>query len=280
MFNKKYKLALSVCLVLFCAGLFFYYFVLNSNGFLKKASNKTLSPLFLAKAVLQPEEKNNNNQSETIILPDFSSFSVVLKNNQADFIEANLSTSEITFYKQGKEQFKSIILKQGDKFFWGGTAAGLYQVIRGYKTAFSAIAEVYMPYAMNFYGKYYLHGEPYYPSGQKMISEVSGGCLQVRDDSAKYFFEKSELKMPLVVIDKKNDDFVYPSILKEKPQISSASFLVADLDSGEILLEKDSLAQKQIASITKLMTAIVVAENVDLRKSIRVQQYMLDLGYG
>jgi D-alanyl-D-alanine carboxypeptidase len=54
---------------------------------------------------------------------------------------------------------------------------------------------------------------------------------------------------------------------------------VADLDSGFVFSEKDSQKQFPIASITKLMTAIVVSENVDLRKSILVEKKMLE-AYG
>ena len=50
--------------------------------------------------------------------------------------------------------------------------------------------------------------------------------------------------------------------------------------SGQVLLDKNSDRVLPIASITKLMTAVVVAENIDLRKSITVSQEMVDEGYG
>ncbi len=270
-------------LVLLLAGLSFYYFLgKGQSNFLKKTTQNVLNLSSLTSSIFEAnlEEQKNDSLEKRIILPDFSSLSEVLKQNKADFIEVNLFSMEISFYKQGQEQFKASILKRGDEYSWGGTAAGIYQISSGYQIAFSAIAEVYMPYAMNFYGKYYIHGEPYYPSGAKMISEASGGCLQVKDDIAKEFFEKAELKMPFLVIDKENDSFIYPRTEIAAPAITSNSFLVADLDSGEILLEQNSQEQKQIASITKLMTAIVVSENVDLRKKIVVQDYMLNQGFG
>ena len=54
---------------------------------------------------------------------------------------------------------------------------------------------------------------------------------------------------------------------------------MADVDSGLVFAEKNSLDVRPIASITKLMTALVVAENVDLRKSVKIQPSMLE-AYG
>ncbi|OIO46000.1 hypothetical protein COU05_03680 [bacterium (Candidatus Gribaldobacteria) CG10_big_fil_rev_8_21_14_0_10_37_21] len=282
-FTKKKLILVFSFLVLLLAGLSFSYFLVKGQGnFLKKTTKNVLDLSFLADLALEhkaQEQKNDFSEKRTI-LPDFSSFRNVLQENKADFIEANLEEMKITLYQKGEKQQEANILKRGDEYAWGGTAAGIYQISSGYQTAFSAIAEVYMPYAMNFYGKYYLHGGPYYPSGAKMISEASGGCLQVKDDIAKEFFEKAELKMPFLVIDKKNDNFVYPKTEIVVPTITSGSFLVADLDSGEIFAEQSSQERKQIASITKLMTAIVVSENIDLRKEIVVQDYMLNQGFG
>jgi len=86
--------------------------------------------------------------------------------------------------------------------------------------------------------------------------------------------------MPVLVIDKEKDDYRYPDKKTSGfPELSAESYLVADFGSGFVFAEKNSQTQFPIASITKLMTAIVVAENVDLRKSILVKEEMLD-AYG
>jgi D-alanyl-D-alanine carboxypeptidase len=51
---------------------------------------------------------------------------------------------------------------------------------------------------------------------------------------------------------------------KQNPRISSLSYLVADLDSGKVLLSQNINQQLPIASITKLMTAIVADETLGL----------------
>ena len=63
------------------------------------------------------------------------------------------------------------------------------------------------------------------------------------------------------------------------PEISSKSYLVVDLDSGFVFAEKDIEKQLPIASLTKLMTAIIVAENVDLGETVLITEQILE-AYG
>ena len=199
---------------------------------------------------------------------------------QIDFLEIDLSQMKITLYQKGIPQKEVAILTKGDPQGWGGSAVGLYRVVSGNKVSYSRVSNVYMPYALKYYGKYYLHGEPYYSWGEKLISSVSGGCLRLADKDAKTIYESVEIDMPVLVIDKTRDIYDYSNEeLIEFPEVSAQSYLVADLDSGYVFAEKDSQKQLPIASLTKLMTALVVAENVDLRKSILVTEKMLEI-YG
>jgi D-alanyl-D-alanine carboxypeptidase len=52
--------------------------------------------------------------------------------------------------------------------------------------------------------------------------------------------------------------------IKKKPTISALSYLVADLDTGKVLLSQNINQQLQIASVTKLMTALVADETLGL----------------
>ena len=101
---------------------------------------------------------------------------------------------------------------------------------------------------------------------------------QMKD--AKAVFNLAEIDMPFLVVDKENDNYQYKSRKNSQfPEISAKSYLIADLDSGFVFAEKKSKEQLPIASLAKLMTAIVVAENVDLRKSIQITPSMLE-AYG
>ena len=196
-----------------------------------------------------------------------------------DFLEINLDKMKVRLFRQGSLIKEVPILAKGNSQGWGGSAVGVYRIIRGYKLSYSNIEDVYMPYALHYYGKYYIHGEPYYPWGAKLESDVSGGCLRLKDQDAESIFQLSDLNMPVLVIDKEKNQTDY-KIVSQKPEVSAKSFLAADLDSGFVFAEKDSSALLPIASLTKLITAVTIAENVNLKRSVLIRQKMLDLGYG
>ncbi|MEK7542255.1 MAG: L,D-transpeptidase family protein [Patescibacteria group bacterium] len=215
-----------------------------------------------------------------IILDRFAEVRNELIAKEGEFLEINFSEDKVFKYENGKIAAEAPILKKGDPQGWGGTPAGLYNVLSQNKVAFSGIAQVYMPYAISFYGKYYLHGEPYYPGGEKTASDISGGCIQLKNESAEKMYELVEQGTPVFVVDKENDGYVYDAIkASSPPYVSATNYLIADVDSGFVFAEKNSQEVHPIASIAKLMTALVVAENVDLRKSIVVTPAMLQ-AYG
>jgi D-alanyl-D-alanine carboxypeptidase len=54
------------------------------------------------------------------------------------------------------------------------------------------------------------------------------------------------------------------------PKTSGLSFLVGDLDTGQIILEKNSEMVLPIASVSKLMTAVIVKDSFDQHKQVTV----------
>ncbi|MCD5396274.1 MAG: L,D-transpeptidase family protein [Candidatus Pacebacteria bacterium] len=205
----------------------------------------------------------------SLILPDFSSQREKLIKEKKDFIEINLEENKVLIFKGGLPIKEFEILAKGNPDIWGGTPAGLYYVSKKYKVAYSNILNVYMPWSIHFYGKYYIHGEPYYSSGRKLRSPFSGGCIRLKNSSAKIVFNFAKENIPVLVIDKSNEK---PSkvYLKKNAPISAKSYLVAGLDSGQVFLKKDYLKNFPIGEIVSLLVASVVVENVDLRRKIKI----------
>lgn len=231
---------------------------------------------FSSSIVISSSSENINLKREPLYLETISDIKHKFIAQKKDFLEVNLSLMKVRLYKEGKPIRVASILTVGDPHSWGGSPVGIYKILGGSKLNFSVVSDVYMPWTLHYYGKYYIHGEPYYPGGKKLISSVSGGCIRLKDKDARDIYELSDLNMSVLVIDKERDNYQFEN--KELfflPAISARSYLVADLDSGYVFLEKDSERELPIASLTKLMTAIVVSENVDLRKKITVQEEML-----
>lgn len=216
-----------------------------------------------------------------LFLEDFRPIEENLASEKKSFLEINLQKMEAEFYQEGILKNVWPIAARGDVQDWGGTAAGLYQILSKNRSAFSVLAEVNMPWAVHYYGLFYLHGVPFYGSGERRITEATGGCIQFSNKDAEIIYQIAEKGMSLLVIDTENDDYRY-SLKKpsQLPKVSAQSYLVADLDSGFVFAQKDWEKEFSIASLTKLMTAVIVAENSDRRKSITVQPFMLSKAYG
>jgi len=58
----------------------------------------------------------------------------------------------------------------------------------------------------------------------------------------------------------------------DEPQLSAQSVYAVDIDSGKVLISKQSDSQRPIASLSKLMTALVVMEKADLSDEIIVSK--------
>ena len=208
-------------------------------------------------------------------IPDLKKDYILAKK---DFLEINLDQMEVRVYQEGKVSKQVEIYRKGDVDSWGGTAAGTYDILRKIRTAWSGVSEVYMPYAVHFYGKYYIHGQSYYPNGNKLVSSVSGGCLRLLDQDAKEIYELVDKGMTVLVIDKENSRYEY-QLSEELPEVLAQSWLAADLDSGFVFGAKNPTEQYSIASLTKLMTSLVMVERVSLDKSIYASKAMLE-AYG
>lgn len=266
-FNVKYILVVMVLVLLTIGGILFYNW---------KIGQDITSIKFLKIDSLQEKIPKENN---IVSLKFFEDLRREFFLNNKSFLEIHLETMKARIYRSGVLVKEVPILMKGDPQGWGGSAVGLYEIISGNKISFSNTSDVYMPFALHYYGKYYVHGEPYYYGGEKLKSSFSGGCLRLKNRDAELIYELTDLNMPVLVIDKERDHYDYSEETTEFPELSAKSYLIADLGSGYIFAEKDIQERRPIASLTKLMTAIVVAENVNLKRSIIINEEMLD-AYG
>ena len=69
------------------------------------------------------------------------------------------------------------------------TPGGEY--VNDFKTPlhFSSFGQVYLPYSVHIFGNFFIHGIPYYPSGERVSSSYSGGCIRLKDDEMKVVYD-------------------------------------------------------------------------------------------
>ncbi|MSU55467.1 MAG: hypothetical protein EXS46_02940 [Candidatus Taylorbacteria bacterium] len=190
------------------------------------------------------------------------------------FIEANLETMKLSVYQDGKLVKTVPIVAKGKEGVWWETPAGLYKIESREKNHFSSFGKVFQPWSLAFQGNFFIHGWPYYENGTPVASSFSGGCIRLSSEDAEEIFNLAVVGMPVLVFEKNNtkDDFNYET---SKPEITAKKYLAADLKNNFVFLQKDSNISAPIASVTKLITALVAAEYINLDKNITITNSMI-----
>lgn len=194
-----------------------------------------------------------------------------LEKEKLDFLLVNLTENNLYFFKEGELKKVFPILAQGKEGSFWETPAGLYQIEAKIKQAFSTMGQVWMPYSLQFQGNFFIHGWPYYPDGRAVETSFSGGCIRLATQDAKELFQQVKIKTPVLVIKEAffSDKFAYQFKL---PEITAKAYLVADLKSNFIFFSKNLENPLPIASITKLMTALVATEYINLWRNITIRE--------
>lgn len=196
-----------------------------------------------------------------------------LLSEKKDFLEINLLDAKARIYKKGKLENTFSILHSKN-----GLPSGFFRVQSKKESFFSMGAGVYLPYVLNYYGSCQIHGEVYGYLPQNILKQREAECVALENRDAKLLYKAASIGLPVLVI---NKDSAKDRPNPEKPAfdtsgIEARTYLVADLDSGLILAEKNSDVPYPIASLTKLMTALVLKEQVNLKNTVEVKSWMLD----
>lgn len=199
-------------------------------------------------------------------------------------IRIDLGSLNMELYENGELTDQIEIVSRGKSGTPWETPVGVYKISAKEENHFSSIGEVWMPYSMQFYGNFFIHGWPYYPNGKAVAEGYSGGCIRLRTEDAKKVYQFADTDTAVYVYNSESEqaelpekiaDFYFIDESKTPPKLSAESFLVADLDSGQILLEKNAEAKHSIASLTKLVTALTSLETINQYHSTKVSKRAL-----
>ncbi len=182
---------------------------------------------------------------------------------KADFIETDLSTMIVRVYKKGNVVLEVPVKTKGREGSWWETPAGLYKISSKEDDHFSSLGKVHQPWSMAFQGNFFIHGWPYYDGGKPVASTYSGGCIRLDTEDAKKVFDLVDIDTPILVYEKdfSSDNYTYT---EKTPEVSAVSYLVADLRNNQVFTKQDPDSKVPIASITKLVTALIATEYLNL----------------
>lgn len=154
------------------------------------------------------------------------------------------------------------------------TPAGIYTIRTKELNHFSTIGEVWMPYSMQFFGNYFIHGWPHYSDGTPVPEGYSGGCIRMADEEAAKLYDFVDIGTQVMIVadTPPYTQGVYLDKGRGLSGISSDAFIVADVDSGAIIFEKDSTQILPIASLTKLMTSLISLDVINQYSTATVSQ--------
>ena len=187
--------------------------------------------------------------------------------DEATFVEIDIERQQLRYFANGVLILSSEILQTPAAGSWWEVEAGLYQIDEKKKDFFSNLAQTEMPWTITFQENFMIHGTPMYPDGSSIAAESAVGGVQIKTDDAERLFQLVDVNTPVLVhVGKQSaDSFVYrPSV----PDISTPHYFIADLDNNALLAANDISAPVPIASLTKLMTAVVAAEELPLDQRV------------
>ena len=184
------------------------------------------------------------------------------------FLEVDINSAQVRYFKRGVLLQSAEILSEGESGSWWAVPAGLYNIEGLEERQFSNLAQLYFPNTIRFGGNYFIHGWPEYPDGTLAKEEETAGGIRLDNESAALLYRAVHEEMPILVHrpPAEVDTFVYEPTVEN---VTAPHYLIADVENGTILASNDLHVVAPIASVTKLMTAVVAAENIDLDTRVK-----------
>ena len=190
---------------------------------------------------------------------------------EKSFIEIDLKAQQVRYFETGILYYSTPVEFFGTEKTWWGASTGLYQVTVVEDSFFSTVTEMNFPYVVKFADNFMIHGAPTYADGSPVPESIRQGSVLLKTEAAAALAAVARVGLPVLVQapQVKVDNFVYEP---PAPSISADSYIVADIDSGTVLAADGITREASIASITKLMTALVAVDNLSIEEKIKVTQ--------
>lgn len=127
-----------------------------------------------------------------------------LKISEEKYIDIDIGKMIGTAFENGKPVFTFAVAGIGNPAI-SPTPTGNFKVLFKHPKHFSSISHVWMPWSVNFYGPYFLHGIPYWPNGDKLNTRYSGGCVRLPEEVDKTIYDFVEVGTPIVISKSKSE---------------------------------------------------------------------------
>lgn len=220
--------------------------------------------------------------------PLFASKKDVLKKREPlvweerDFLFVDVNEMTLAFYEHGTLVRTFPILAKPKEGGFFETPSGFYTIQAKAETHPSKLEKIKLPWTLYLYGNYVIHGVPVAANGRALANTTPGGGIRLSDADAKELFPlvSPGLQVLIAHTDTKTPvPFTYfrrTNFPHRVPEVTAASALAADLETGEILFEKNTNDTFPLASVSKLMTAVVALEHMDTDDLVEITPEALE----
>lgn len=194
---------------------------------------------------------------------------------QGKAVRADLSAMKLSLYEDGESVATYDIVAKGKPGSYWETPTGEYQVLVKEETHYSALGQVWMPWSMQFFGNFFIHGRPYDETGKELPDGYSGGCIRLATPDAEAVYKFVNEGTLVSVYGGKTEGVAtnhYDLIAPEKPKLSAQAYAAVDLETGEIIAGNNLDQVFPIASISKLLTAVVSLEIIDQESDVTISK--------
>ncbi len=244
----------------------------------------SLTALTIGGSILLPPERSASDASAALLYRYAASDVSVSARQEKDIgraIIADLDTMQLSLYEEGVLVKSFPILSKGRPGTAWETPTGNYVIQARELKHFSSIGGTWMPYSMQFYGNYFIHGWPTYADGSEVPIGYSGGCIRLGTDDAQevYEFVPKGARVSVVgsgsasVATTTAEYFLHGD--GSIPDVSARAFVVEDAHSGHVLWEVASEEAVRTRGLSKMATALTALEVVNQYKLVRMSELLL-----
>jgi hypothetical protein len=201
--------------------------------------------------------------------------------SKGKLIVADLDGMQLSLY-DGSTLVRSFpILSRGREGTFWETPTGKYTIQTKEPKHFSSIGGTWMPYSMQFYGNFFIHGWPTYANGGEVPKGYSGGCIRLSSLDAAEVYAFTDIGTRVFVLGgTPKEHFATSSryYLRGEgklPDVGASAFLVSDLNSGTVLWGRNANSLHRLGSLVALPTALTALETVNQYKIVRMGELLL-----
>lgn len=200
----------------------------------------------------------------------FADMRAALIDEGQTFIEVQLSALSVSVYERGELSFQAPITLVGSGS-WAEVPPGLYEVEATSSSRRSDVTGLMYPHVTLFEGNLSLHGRPVGRDGEEVEFDTENVSLLLHDEDAKKIAEVSVAGIPVLVFEDAPvaESFIYETNVAG---MTASAYAVSDIETGQALVAYNMKESVPIASLTKLMTALVAVETIPLEERVPILQ--------